>query len=192
MALRRSPGSKRIRKVVVCLRRGRPGNGGVAMVLKEILREAGVRAVWTSEDGLKRAAGRGVDAMVVGGGDGTSTTLSLAERNGPFLNSPMTWSVSSTSTAITYSGTTVPGFILSGTETIGKIINSGSSPFPIDSPNSNHPSGALAVFCDGHTMFLKETIAPAVLSQLMTSRSDALPAGHPYKTLPVLNEAQFK
>ncbi|NBT89484.1 MAG: NAD(+)/NADH kinase [Verrucomicrobia bacterium] len=71
MALRRSPGSKRIRKVVVCLRRGRPGNGGVAMVLKEILREAGVRAVWTSEDGLKRAAGRGVDAMVVGGGDGT-------------------------------------------------------------------------------------------------------------------------
>jgi len=41
------------------------------MVLKEILREAGVRAVWTTENGLKRAAGRGVDALVVGGGDGT-------------------------------------------------------------------------------------------------------------------------
>ena len=63
--------SRRIRKVVVCLRKGRPGNGGVAMVLKEILREAGVRAVWTSEGGLKRAAKRGVDALVVGGGDGT-------------------------------------------------------------------------------------------------------------------------
>ncbi|MFM8654189.1 MAG: NAD(+)/NADH kinase [Verrucomicrobiota bacterium] len=63
--------SRRIRKVVVCLRKGRPGNGGVAMVLKEILREAGVKAVWTTEKGLKRAAGRGVDALVVGGGDGT-------------------------------------------------------------------------------------------------------------------------
>ena len=62
---------RRIRRVVVCLRKGRPGNGGVAMVLKEILREAGVRAVWTSEGGLKRAARRGVDALVVGGGDGT-------------------------------------------------------------------------------------------------------------------------
>jgi len=63
--------SQRIRKVVVCLRKGRPGNGGVAMVLKEILREAGVRAVWTTENGLKRAASGGVDAVVVGGGDGT-------------------------------------------------------------------------------------------------------------------------
>ena len=63
--------SRRIRKVVVCLRKGRPGNGGVAMVLKEILREAGVKAVWTTENGLKRAAGRGVEALVVGGGDGT-------------------------------------------------------------------------------------------------------------------------
>ena len=63
--------SRRIRKVVVCLRKGRPGNGGVAMVLKEILREAGVKAVWTTESGLKRAVGRGVDALVVGGGDGT-------------------------------------------------------------------------------------------------------------------------
>jgi len=41
------------------------------MVLKEILREAGVKAVWATENGLQRAAGRGVDALVVGGGDGT-------------------------------------------------------------------------------------------------------------------------
>ena len=62
---------RRIRRVVVCLRKGRPGHGGVAMVLKEILREAKVRALWTTESGLKRAVGRGVDAVVVGGGDGT-------------------------------------------------------------------------------------------------------------------------
>jgi len=62
---------RRIRRVVVCLRTGRPGNGGVAMVLKQILREAGVKAVWTTEGGLTRAARKGVDALVVGGGDGT-------------------------------------------------------------------------------------------------------------------------
>ena len=62
---------RRIRRVVVCLRKGRPGHGGVAMVLREILREAGVRALWTTEVGLKRAVQRGVDAVLVGGGDGT-------------------------------------------------------------------------------------------------------------------------
>ena len=62
---------RRIRRIVVCLRKGRLGNGGVSMVLREILRESGVRAVWTTEGGLKRAAQRGVDALVVGGGDGT-------------------------------------------------------------------------------------------------------------------------
>ena len=62
---------RRIRRVVVCLRKGRPGHGGVAMVLREILREAGVRALWTTEVGLKRAVRRGVDAVLVGGGDGT-------------------------------------------------------------------------------------------------------------------------
>ena len=71
MASRRSPRIRRIRKVVVCLRHGRQGNGGVATVLRQVLDEAGVRAVWTTEAGLKRAAGRGVDALVVGGGDGT-------------------------------------------------------------------------------------------------------------------------
>ena len=62
---------RRIRRVVVCLRKGKSGHGSVAMVLREILREAEVRAVWTTETGLKRAVGRGVDAVVVGGGDGT-------------------------------------------------------------------------------------------------------------------------
>jgi len=62
---------RRIRRVVVCLRKGRPGHGGVAMVLREILREAGARPLWTTEAGLKRVVKRGVDAVLVGGGDGT-------------------------------------------------------------------------------------------------------------------------
>ena len=62
---------KKIRKVVVCLRRGKPGVVGVAMVLKSIFQQANVRARWVHERGLARAVRQGVDAVIVGGGDGT-------------------------------------------------------------------------------------------------------------------------
>ena len=71
MAPSRSPGGKKIRKVVVCLRRGKPGAVGVAMVLKSIFRQANVRAKWVHEGGLARTVRKGVDAVIVGGGDGT-------------------------------------------------------------------------------------------------------------------------
>lgn len=61
----------RIRHVLVCLRRGKPGAVGVGMVLKSIFRQAGVSARWVSEGGLARAKRGRIDAVVVGGGDGT-------------------------------------------------------------------------------------------------------------------------
>ena len=60
----------RIRHVLVCLRRGKPGAVGVGMVLKSIFRQAGVSARWVSEGGLARAKRGRIDAVVVGGGDG--------------------------------------------------------------------------------------------------------------------------
>ena len=71
MARDRSPRAKRIRNVVVCLRRGKPGTLGVAMILKSIFRQTGVKAKWVSEGALARALRGRVDAVVVGGGDGT-------------------------------------------------------------------------------------------------------------------------
>lgn len=65
------PRDKKIRKVVVCLRQGKPGVVGVAMVLKSIFQQANVRARWVHEKGLARAVRQGVDAVIVGGGDGT-------------------------------------------------------------------------------------------------------------------------
>ncbi|MFZ4079421.1 MAG: DUF1559 domain-containing protein [Microbacteriaceae bacterium] len=131
----------------------------------------------------------------VGSGDGTATTLLLTERNGPFTSVPLSWSLAMTVSS-TYAGVSVPGFVLPLLNTTGKVINSGtnnsqaaSANDSIDCPNSNHPSGVIAVFCDSHTQFLRDTITPNVLSQLMTSRSDA--AGS-YQSLPVLNEADFK
>ena len=66
-----SANNRRIRQVLVCLRRGKPGAMGVAMVLKSIFQQAGVKARWVSESGLARAKRGRIDAVVVGGGDGT-------------------------------------------------------------------------------------------------------------------------
>jgi len=53
----------------------------------------------------------------------------------------------------------------------------------------------MAVFCDGHILFLKDTIVPTVLSQMMTSKSDvaSTSAGSVnYVTLPLFDEGQIK
>ena len=63
--------NRKIRRVLVCLRRGKPGAVEVGMVLKSIFRQAGVNATWVSESGLARARRGNIDAVVVGGGDGT-------------------------------------------------------------------------------------------------------------------------
>lgn len=71
MARTRPAKATKIREVVVCLRQGKPGAVGVAMVLKSIFRQAGVKAKWVHEKGLARAVKPGMDAVIVGGGDGT-------------------------------------------------------------------------------------------------------------------------
>ncbi|MEO1992972.1 MAG: DUF1559 domain-containing protein, partial [Pirellulales bacterium] len=38
-------------------------------------------------------------------------------------------------------------------------------------PTSNHSGGVCVVFCDGHTIFLNDTIAKNVYAQLLTSNS---------------------
>lgn len=57
-----------------------------------------------------------------------------------------------------------------------KIINSTAAPSLSDyshaaHPSSNHPGGVVVGFCDGHTSFLKDSIAPHVYAQLITSDS---------------------
>jgi prepilin-type N-terminal cleavage/methylation domain-containing protein/prepilin-type processing-associated H-X9-DG protein len=52
----------------------------------------------------------------------------------------------------------------------GKVINSSSAQAPgfPSQPSSNHPGGAVAAFCDGHTEFLKESLSPRVYAQLLS------------------------
>jgi prepilin-type processing-associated H-X9-DG protein len=149
-------------------------------------------------------------------GDGLANTLAFAEKCGPLIpignwpwwstNFNSTW-VSSFSTGTnhvpltnlvtTMSNTTAShGILLSGTLVSGKVINSGTNLSATGVnyiyPSSQHPGGAMIVFCDGHTLFVRETIAPNVLSQLMTSKSSEANTTPNYRTMPVLNEADFK
>jgi prepilin-type N-terminal cleavage/methylation domain-containing protein/prepilin-type processing-associated H-X9-DG protein len=115
----------------------------------------------------------------IGGGDGTANTLLFSEKCGANVSTQSQWSrAESTATpgAIVLSGTSsgTPGIILSGTTATGnKVINPPASASTAGVyPSSNHPGGVMSVFCDGHIMFLKDSITPTVYSQLITSKMD--------------------
>jgi prepilin-type N-terminal cleavage/methylation domain-containing protein/prepilin-type processing-associated H-X9-DG protein len=99
------------------------------------------------------------------------------------------------------------GFILAGASPSGTAINAfdgqgendptGGTPVgrpQFSFPNSNHGGGVVASFCDGHAMFLADSLAPRVLSQLMTSKTTTAttsPINYSID-LGVLNEGDFK
>jgi prepilin-type N-terminal cleavage/methylation domain-containing protein/prepilin-type processing-associated H-X9-DG protein len=65
---------------------------------------------------------------------------------------------------------------------ISKVLNSPATPSAANPsysafPSSNHPAGVMVAFCDGHTMFLADSIALHVYAQLVTSDSKWAPSG---------------
>lgn len=121
--------------------------------------------------------------------DGTATTLLFSERSGVTVQ-PGTWDVCPT-TAIQFVYTQgsagyspaspgpVPAMGVTGSG-IAPVINNplATAPGGLSQPSSQHPDGVVAAFCDGHTVFLKATIAPQVYAQLITSnnaRASAIP-----------------
>jgi prepilin-type N-terminal cleavage/methylation domain-containing protein/prepilin-type processing-associated H-X9-DG protein len=111
----------------------------------------------------------------VSSGDGASTTLAIAEKCGPRLTAQATWNpVIATSTFkaptayVLADSTPGFGFAASGA-TPGRLINDPAGTANL--PSSNHPSGVVVVFCDGHTLFLRDSIAESVYAQLVTANS---------------------
>jgi prepilin-type N-terminal cleavage/methylation domain-containing protein/prepilin-type processing-associated H-X9-DG protein len=164
---------------------------------------------------FNRAGASTIGLDYIGNGDGTSNTLLFTERCGANASGLASWNhgqQSCTTVSMTIaSAPTTPAFVLPGTLTTGRVINvtSGTTTPGLDNdgnatslpeadvfPSSNHPGGVNVVFCDGHTQFLKDTIAPVVLSQLMTSRTENATnngvGGHNYSILLPLNERDYK
>ena len=71
-----------------------------------------------------------------------------------------------------------------------------ASPFPSGHPSSNHQGGVVAIFCDGCTTFLAETVDYNVYQHLMTPDSNKVNLQAKAKSLGfnvsgVLNENDF-
>lgn len=128
----------------------------------------------------------------IGGGDGTSNTLLFSERSGAKIPTMPRWSIpqAANTFVIAATGSTgTPCIVYSGTDATVQPINSGTGLTDVYYfPSSNHPGGVVAGFCDGHTIFLRDSINAQVLSQLMTSKSEISTHG---AILPILNEGNF-
>jgi len=113
----------------------------------------------------------------ISNGDGTTTTLLLSEESSRLANlAAWTVEVSTTGTFdyLDTVNTLPPCFGIYQTtppaQPPAQVINSqvGGAPGVWSQPSSQHPGGAVAVFCDGHTGFLRETITPAVYAQALS------------------------
>lgn len=111
----------------------------------------------------------------VSNGDGASTTLLLAEKCGTRVGNHNLWCTvndSASNSPSAYNSQFIPigtpgfGFIKPGTSPVSVINDSAGSE---NLPSSAHPAGVMTVFCDGHTLFLRETIARNVYYQLVTA-----------------------
>ncbi len=142
----------------------------------------------------------------VSSGDGTASTLLMSERCGKLVGTPATpfpqwygcdrynsdsmpivsWNAGDWTSAPTNLLTPL-GFQLAGIST-AKPLN-GVDPFQY--PSSRHSGGVMAAFCDGHVMFLTDSLENEVLWQLMTSKSTAATADFSTPNY-ILNEADFK
>lgn len=118
---------------------------------------------------------------IISGADGASNTMMFSEKCGSLVTSNVRYNsappvapLAQTNLQGSTASGIVAGFGLFGTPTAAtKMINSGSSNVVgfIGQPTSNHPGGVVAAFCDGHTIFVRDTVSPWVYAQLMTSDS---------------------
>jgi prepilin-type N-terminal cleavage/methylation domain-containing protein/prepilin-type processing-associated H-X9-DG protein len=135
-----------------------------------------------SASNLRRADGVMLDTAIpasgrlglddISNGDGTTTTLLLAEKSSRNANLAQ-WTVAvSTSGTFDYlvGSTPPPCFGIYGTPPtqIVNNPNAGAAPGALSQPSSQHPSGAVVVFCDGHTGILRETITADVYAQALS------------------------
>jgi prepilin-type N-terminal cleavage/methylation domain-containing protein/prepilin-type processing-associated H-X9-DG protein len=121
--------------------------------------------------------------------DGTTNTMLFTEKCGPLIASTARYSTIPPMIS-NNGGLAVGGIPLIGSQQSGvvtsvfglfdnwqsddfKMINSSDdAPLGLQGlPSATHLGGVVVAFCDGHTRFVQETVAPYVFAQLMTSDS---------------------
>ena len=111
--------------------------------------------------------------------DGTTNTLLFSEKNGSTITQALWTTIAGAigaGTSIPSDWTQIPVFgVLAASPLPTKVVNNNN----LYAPNANHPGGVVATFCDGHTMFLNDAVAPHVFAQLVTSDSRWQVAGSP-------------
>ena len=110
---------------------------------------------------------------VISSGDGTSNTMLFTERSGPAVTTQALWNVMEQAAANgtpAFNPLVLPGFGFPVVGHTGTVINS-LSDTTMRLPSSGHPSGVVTGFCDGHTVFLKDSIDAQVYGQLLTSNT---------------------
>lgn len=139
---------------------------------------------------LKLASGAAASLCLddIADADGTATTLAFAEKSSRGF-SPHAWTYALSTApqgSLFGSGTSRPPVF--GAKTLPAAPPAADKPvvmnrFPrspedtdsVDTrgfaPSSNHAGGVVVAFCDGHTAFLKDSLATYVYGQLLTPRS---------------------
>lgn len=137
-----------------------------------------------AEDGVLQYRASKNTLDLVSNKDGTATTLLFAEKNAygqgrwdaqltspnPELT-PAQVPVQDPHNYVSNSFVGVPVFGISTDLPLpGKVLNNETS---VSQPSSNHSGGVIVAFCDGHVIFLKDSIGSHVYAQLLTSNSSA-------------------
>jgi prepilin-type N-terminal cleavage/methylation domain-containing protein/prepilin-type processing-associated H-X9-DG protein len=188
---------------------GNAGAGGTGVVVSGTAAAGNVNGkgngimIDLSLAGNQTGASR-IDMDYVASGDGTSTTLSLAEKCGSrqIGDTFPLWSGTIPSLNVNVASSAAPVFLHAGGTSaptgVTKFVNTGTATSGFNRyPSSNHPGGAVSAFCDGHTKFLKDSIDYQTYAQVMTSnggqsQTATLVSGQNVDGLPVFNEGKIE
>jgi type II secretory pathway pseudopilin PulG len=124
----------------------------------------------------------------VAGNDGTATTVLLSEECGRLVaDNQGSWNWSGSAITWTSGTAATPVFGIVSTAAPTKVVNSGTLGSATVSgaanmPNSQHPGGAVAAFCDGRTQFLKESLQAKVYAQIGSWNHTTSGTTTPYST----------
>lgn len=123
----------------------------------------------------------------VANNDGQAMTLLLSEECGPQIPTAGSWTVqpAAGNGVVNWSSSTPVFGIVNATiptKVVNSVTFSTTAPSAANMPNSNHPGGAVVVFCDGHTGFLKDTLQAKVYAQLLSWSQAVSGTTTPYST----------